>query len=317
MSIQSFLKLVEIQTKAASIIPYIIGSLYALLRFHEFHPIHALLMLVSLLSFDMATTALNNYFDYKRAIVAEGYGYEVHNPMVSDKLSERTVLSVIIVLLLLASIAGVLLVINTNLIVLLVGGLSFLVGILYSFGPVAISRMPLGELFSGLFMGFVIIFVSAYIHVVPEQLVGLLYDQGLVHVYFNVKEIVLLFLVSIPAIAGIANIMLANNICDMDEDFKNKRYTLPIYIGKARALQVFQWVYVFAYLDLFVLLYLGVSPILLALPLLTTFVVYRNTQQFCANPSKAETFVLAVKNFVVLNISRIAVLGLEVLMEWL
>ncbi len=33
--------------------------------------------------------------------------------------------------------------------------------------------------------------------------------------------------------------MLANNICDLEEDKKNERYTLVHYLGKARALKLF------------------------------------------------------------------------------
>ena len=42
----------------------------------------------------------------------------------------------------------------TDAVVLLLGGLCFLCGVFYSFGPVSISRLPLGEVMSGLFYGF-------------------------------------------------------------------------------------------------------------------------------------------------------------------
>ncbi len=49
-------------------------------------------------------------------------------------------------------------------------------------------------------------------------------------------EFIVICLVSIPMIVGIANIMLANNICDLEEDIANKRHTLPYYIGKKNAI---------------------------------------------------------------------------------
>lgn len=308
MSIRSFLNLVEIRTKAASVIPFTIGTLYAAFHFQQFEWQHFLLMFISMLSFDMATTVINNYIDFKRAVHTEGYGYTVHNAIVSHGIKESTVRAILVILLVIAVGTGFLLFLETNLFVLLFGGLSFLVGILYSFGPIAISRMPLGEIFSGLFMGFGIIFLAAYIHVEPEQLIALVYEHGLVHIHIDLRELILIFLVSIPAIMGIANIMLANNICDMEEDIVNKRYTLPIYIGKKNALRVFQWAYVVSYLDLIVLLYLGVNPILLLLPLLTIRPVRRHVKQFMAEQSKAKTFVLAVKNFTQINVIRIIVL---------
>ncbi|MGV2687117.1 1,4-dihydroxy-2-naphthoate polyprenyltransferase, partial [Clostridium perfringens] len=120
---------------------------------------------------------------------------------------------------------------STGWLILLLGGLSFAVGILYSFGPIPISRMPLGELFSGLFMGFVIIFISAWIHAEGNHLAVLDLHGSVLSLQVNLPAVLLLLVVSLPAILGIANIMLANNICDMDEDMENKRYTLPVYIG--------------------------------------------------------------------------------------
>ena len=66
MKIRSFLKLVEIQTKVASMIPFILGTVYSLYRFNKFNALNFLLMFISLLTIDMTTTAVNNYMDYKR-----------------------------------------------------------------------------------------------------------------------------------------------------------------------------------------------------------------------------------------------------------
>src|SRR5690606_19158917 len=119
MTIRSFFKLVEIQTKVASMIPFAIGSLYAAYRFGEFRWLPFLLMLLSLLCIDMATTAINNYIDYKKAIKKSGYGYEQHNAMVRHHISERTALATIITLFLAAVAFGLLLVWQAGVVVLL------------------------------------------------------------------------------------------------------------------------------------------------------------------------------------------------------
>lgn len=315
MTIKSFLKLVEIQTKTASMIPFFLGSLYAVFRFQSFEFSHFLLMLASLLSFDMATTAINNYYDYKKAIKTHGYGYEVHNAIVQFKLKESTVVATIIALLAIAISAGVVLFLQTSLLILLLGGLSFLVGFLYSLGLVPISRMPLGELFSGLFMGFVIIFISTYIHVEDHQLAALWLEDWHVKIDINIMEVLLVFLISIPAILCIANIMLANNICDMEDDVENKRYTLPVYIGKPNALALFRIIYYASYLDLIVLFFLKVNPIILLLVLCTLIPVQRNIRAFRQKQTKEHTFVLAVKNFIITNVARIAALGAAILLN--
>lgn len=310
-----YLQLVEIKTKTASMIPFAIGTLYALLRFDTFQVSHFLLMLVSLLCFDMATTAINNYYDYKKAVKKHGYGYEVHNAIVKYGMKEGTVVFIIATLLIVAIWTGVVLYLNTDLLILLLGGLSFLVGFLYSLGPIPISRMPLGEIFSGLFMGFVIIFISAYIHAEPGQLIDVLYHQGVLDVHINILEVILVFWISIPAIMGIANIMLANNISDMEDDIENRRYTLPVYIGKHNALLLFRYAYVFSYFDLIALYLLDVHPILLLLLLFTFIPVHRNIKAFEALQTKKDTFILAVRNFVMLNVSRIVVLVLTLLLQ--
>ncbi|MNZ67980.1 1,4-dihydroxy-2-naphthoate octaprenyltransferase [compost metagenome] len=257
----------------------------------------------------MCTTAINNYMDYKKAIKKSGYGYESHNAIVKDKLKESTVVATILILLVIASVTGVFLVLNTNIIVFFIGGLSFLVGILYSFGPVPISRMPLGEVFSGLFMGFVIILVSTLIHTGNAELLWLEYAGGLVSIRFDLWELVYLFLISAPAILCIANIMLANNICDIEDDLENRRYTLPIYIGKPAALVLFRVLYYLSFIDLIVLCLLGVNPLLLIIGLVAYIPVFKNIKAFMNLQSKQHTFALAVKNFIILNAGRIVVIG--------
>ena len=309
LTFRSFLDLVEIRTKVASMLPFALGTGYALLRFGEFRPFNALLMLLSLLSFDLVVTAMNNYYDYRKAVRTQGYGYEEHNAIVKHKLKEWIVVLTIAVLFATAVTAGILLVFEAGALVLLLGFLSFGVGILYSFGPIPISRMPLGELFSGLFMGFVITFVSTYIQVGPEQIASLTYADGWFELHVNALEALLVLLVSVPAVASIANIMLANNICDMEEDVENSRYTLPVYIGRPRALRLFAWIYYVSYLDLLVLLWLGVHPLLLLPALATLIPLRRNIRAFASNPSKRRTFVLAVKNFVLLTGVRVLVIA--------
>lgn len=294
-------------------IPFFIGSVYVVFRFQEFQVANFLLMFVSLLTFDMFTTAMNNYYDFKKASKKEGYGYQEHNAIVKFGLKESTVVTMIITLFVTAVGTGIWLVLDTGIVVFLVGGLSFCVGILYSFGPIPISRMPLGELFSGLFMGFVIIFVSAFIHV-GDQLVSLAFDQQNLIVHVDMIEVLLIFLISIPAILGIANIMLANNICDMDEDIENKRYTLPIYIGKSNALILFRLMYYASFLDLIVLLFLKVNPFIVVLVLLTLIPVRKNITLFMKKQTKQHTFGLAVQNFLITNMARIVALGVAIVM---
>jgi 1,4-dihydroxy-2-naphthoate octaprenyltransferase len=156
-------------------------------------------------------------------------------------------------------------------------------------------------------MGFVITFVAAYIHSGDGQLAGLFIESGLLSIQVNLIEVLFILLISIPTVLGIANIMLANNICDLEDDIANKRYTLPHFIGKTNALRLFRYMYYASYLELPILLYLKVPPILLLIILLTLIPVHRNIGQFVANSSKATTFGLAVKNFIIIGTARLIV----------
>lgn len=302
MNFKSFLKLVEIQTKVASVIPFLLGTFYAIYRFDSFILKNFLIMAVSLLCIDMATTAINNYQDYKKAIKKEGYGYESHNAIVRDNLKEDSVKLVIFLLLFITSAFGFWLFIQTNIIVLLLGMVSFVLAVSYSFGPIPISRTPFGELFSGLFMGGIITFLSIYINIYQGNLISINMADFTISMRFNIKELIFICLLSIPAISGIANIMLANNICDMSDDLANKRYTLPIYVGKEKALIIYKGLYYLGFVATAVLIIIRVLPIISALSLLTIIPVQKNLNLFSKVQMKDGTFVTAVKNFVLVNV---------------
>lgn len=316
MSIDSFLKLVEIQTKVASVIPFLLGTLYALYRFDTFNFKNFLLMLVSLLCIDMATTAINNYQDFKRANKKYGYGYETHNAIVKYNLKESTVVATIITLLTIATVFGVLLFLNTNFIILLLGAISFAIGVLYSFGPVPISRTPFGEIFSGGFMGFIIPFIALYIHVFDQNLLTIFLQDGVVNLGINLMEIIYIFLMSLPVATGISNIMLANNICDIEDDIENKRYTLPIYIGKEKALGLFKVLYYLGYVSLIILLILRVAPLVSILVLFTFVLVNKHIELFYKEQTKKNTFIFAVKNFVIMNAALVLTIGIAVIIKY-
>lgn len=315
MKAKSFFKFVEIRTKVASVIPFALGTLYAVYRYRSFRLVNFLIMFISLITFDMATTAINNYVDFKKANKKEGYGYEQHNAMSRDGISEKTALKVIFILLGTATLFGIFLVLKTTPVVLLVGMLCFAMGIFYTFGPVPISRMPLGEAFSGFFMGFIIMFLSIYIHVFDKNIVSIVFSGSLLSLNIDMKEIIVIFALSIPAIGGIANIMLANNICDLEEDIENNRFTLPYYIGKGNALKLFAALYYIGFAVIAALIVLKVLPISFIIVLLTFIPVQKHIRIFTKNPVKAKTFVLAVKNFVIMNAVQVIVLAATVIVK--
>ena len=297
---KAFFKLVEIQTKLASQLPLLLGTGYVLYFYGAFKPFNFLLMFLSLLGFDMATTAINNYYDYKKSIQTTGYGYEKHNAIVYFSMNENHVRVIIIVLLLIATVFGILLYRQTSVVVLLLGVLSFAIGILYTFGPVPISRTPFGELLSGGVMGFVIPFLAIYIHLYDTDVFLLTFENGNVNLSVDLLFLTQVLLLSITPIVCISNIMLANNICDMEEDAINKRYTVPLYIGKEKALILYKWLYFFAYGSIMILIIMKVLPLISLVVFITILPIKKNIDKFHKEQGKSTTFGLAVKNLVLL-----------------
>lgn len=306
MKIKEFLKLVEIQTKVASVFPMILGFLYSRLIFGNFRSLPSLLFFLSLLSLDMGTTALNHFADYKKDKTKRGYGYEVHNPLSSGNLHQGKVRIIILSLFGLSLVFGLFLVWQSDYVVLLLGLFSGFMALLYSKGPVPISYTPLGEVFSGSLMGGIIFFIAVYIQNISQGWVA--YQGGRLSLQIDVLLSILL--VSLPFVLGISNIMLANNICDREEDIKNGRHTLVSYLGKDKALLLFASSQGLA---LVILLFLMVAKLFPWTGLLVFFaspILYKNTKVFLQEPSKEKTFVSSVKNFVIMaSLMVIALIG--------
>lgn len=300
----SFLSLVEIQTKTASVIPFIIGLLFSIYRYNQIEPINLTIMFISMICLDMATTAINNYMDFKKT--------QEENIIFVNNLQRKHILMVIFLLLVLSLTAGFTLFIRTDLVVLFIGIIGFIIGILYSYGPIPLSYTPLGELLSGTVMGGLIFFVTVYIQQEPGFIISYQIEQWVLSIDININECIILLIVSIPSIVLIANIMLANNLCDMDKDSKNGRKTLPIVLGRKWGLYIFNFLYLITYLSVIGAVILDWLPVISLLVLLTVFPVYKNLKIFYKKQDKSETFVLSVKNFVLISLTNIVALILGI-----
>ena len=316
MTIKQFLQLVEIRTKVASVIPFLIGTVYTLYAFDTFNVTNALLMFISMLIFDMTTTAINNYVDYTTAIKKSGYGYEVHNAIGQHKLSPKLVRNMIFAMLTCSALLGLILFLRTNFVVLLLGMVCFIIGIIYTFGPLPISRTPFGEAFSGVTMGFILTFITIYIHIFNENILALHFSSGILTASFNLHALIGIFIICIPLICTIANIMLANNLCDMEDDLINKRYTLPLYIEKNAGLILWQILYYMSYMALLIGILLNYLPWTVLITLSTLIPITKNIKLFKQKQIKSQTFILSVKNFMCFNSMYFLTLSLGLLLKY-
>lgn len=305
--IRIFLSLVEIQTKVASLIPFVLGVLFSLYRYGRLEPLNITVLFISMICLDMATTAINNYMDYRNT--------QEENIISLNNLNKKHILQVIFILLILSLIFGFILFLRTDLVVLLIGVVGFIIGILYSYGPIPLSYTPLGELFSGTVMGGLIFFITVYTQLEPGFIISYQIMNWLLTVDINLIEFGVTLFVSIPSILLIANIMLANNLCDIEKDRVNGRKTLPIVLGKKWGLFIFTSFYFFSYISVICGILLKILPVTSILVLITVIPVYKHLKVFYKKQLKTETFVISVKNFVLISLSLIIALILGIVIE--
>lgn len=312
MSISVFLKLVEIQTKLASLFPFLIGVLFSMVYFHSFQWETTLIFFIGMLVFDMTTTAINNFMDFKKA-KNDDYKYQT-NIVGQAGLKEAQVSRLIILMLVFSALVGAYLTYKTGWLMLIMGGICCFVGVFYTYGPVPLSRMPLGEVFSGVVMGLGIFMMTIYVNTYELQFFYLAIDNWQFVVHGDIKPLLAIIWASLPMIFTIANIMLANNLCDLEEDIANHRYTLPFYIGKQNGVNLFNLLMYSCYVTIILGVAFGVYHWSMLIVLITLPLVMKNLKKFNEEQVKNKTFVISLKNLIVFNSAQIIGLLLGLLL---
>ncbi len=279
---KNFWSLIEARTKITSVFPFLMALAYLLSQGHAVRWPVTTLFFVSMLLFDVTATVLNNAADRFPDAAADPRGRKAALLFLSALLA--------------ASLTGSLaLAFFTNIVVLLAGGACFTVGILYSAGPLPISRTPFGEAFSGIFYGFFIPFLLFSVNL--PSFVTLSAEHGRLLLSADTALLLQVLLLSVIPTLATANIMLANNLCDLERDAAAGRHTLPLYLGRRRALALSALLYALCYAAVAGLAAARmVSPVCL-LSLLTIFPVWKNIKAFAAVQDKETTFALSVRNY--------------------
>ncbi|SFO25946.1 1,4-dihydroxy-2-naphthoate octaprenyltransferase [Pseudobutyrivibrio sp. JW11] len=298
--IKKFLKFVEIQTKITSTFAFANTLMYMLFLKQ---PINIPLMIIFCIAafiFDLATTAINNYIDSK--------DYPEMLPFRRD-----VSLFLIICMLFISTVMGLYLALKTGIVVLLLGALCFGLGIFYTFGPMPISRIPLGEVFSGIAYGMFIPFLMVYINN-PDEYIILDYKNGVLSVHFMLWPLISFLFFSLVNTFTTSNIMVANNTCDLEKDVAVDRHTLIFYIGQKNGVRVFATLYYLCYAAVIAMVALKILPIIALIFLLSFPLVERNIRVFRKEQIKSKTFITAIKNFIIVNTSYFIALTLSFLM---
>ena len=274
---QRFKALVQAQTTLLTILPLLLGAIMAAYYYHHVNLGETFLLMLSAICFHLAVNGHNQLSDYRRYQNSTTVQDSTNNIIKRFAISIPWAYSVLGILLLIFLISGLYLAYLSGWPLLLLGGVSFLVGYCYSGGPYPLLKTPLGELASGLAMGLNITLLGVYINIYNAPT----YDNW----FWLTGSIV-----SLPAVFTIANIMLANNICDKDEDIVIGRKTLAYYLGTKHSLTLLQINYVFSYLGLILSAILGYLPWLIVLSIFTVKSDYQLVQGFVKAPNKVTTF---------------------------
>ncbi len=276
---------VEIKTKITSVFPYLMTLAYLVLNNKNIDPLRTSVFFAGMFLFDLTATTINNYNDTKKN----------HQTL---QFSRRTALLITMILFAFSTALGIYLVSLTDVIVLMAGGLCFFFGVIYSYGPIPLSHGPYGEIASGFFYGALIPFILIYIND-PTDLLTYSLSMENFALQINVVPVIGLILMAILPFCLTANIMLANNICDVEHDVRVNRYTLAFYLKKY-ALYLFALLYYVTYLSVIIMVvFRYLSPLSLIL-LVTLIPVQKNINVFFKKQVKEETFIVSIKNFVLI-----------------
>lgn len=281
MNREVFFELVELKAKTASVLPFLLGICFSWYHYQQLHLVYVLIYFIAMFIFNMAVDILDNYNDYLHA--KEGHEYkEKTNIIGRENLSLAMLRRWIIWMIVISALMGIALSVIVGWPLLWMGLYCYLIGIFYSSGPKPLSSLPLGEVFSGFTMGFMITLICVYINT---------FDSF----QWTASNLGSVFLISLPNTCLIANLMLANNICDVEEDEKNHRFTLVHYLGKKASIKLFVGLIILAFVAIILSVLLQLAPWTMLFTLLILPFIWKQTRLFLKEQIKTKTFICAVK----------------------
>lgn len=298
-----YMELIELKAKLASVLPFLLGFLYCEYNFGTVNFVDSIILIISMLFFNMAVDMLDNYCDYKNASLEHDYKIKT-NIIGRENLDDKKVLIFTVIFVVISGILGIYLVSKAGYMLLVLGVYSFLVGILYSAGPKPLSSLPVGEFFSGTTMGFIIILITVGINL-----------GGFSNIDYEMLRRI--FIYSTPSMFSIAALMLTNNLCDIDEDRINNRYTLACALGRENSIRLLYMFYGVCFFGIIVNVVLGVVPITYLIVLLSFSIVYKNASKIEREPVKNKSFKFAVYNLGLIMILQVIGMCMGIILKML
>lgn len=230
--IQEIIPLTRPRTLAAALGPTILGAAFSYYAFGATHGtglaiFHTVLIFLAVVTAQIVANLWNEYKDFKSGLDA---GQKVGNAgsITRGAITPELIVTMIKILMVVPIIIGLYLSATITWYYIPAGFLCILISFLYSGGPKPISRTPFGEISSGIAMGFAIVLITGYA-----------WTRDLSSA---------LLIPAIPSTLLVGSIMLTNNIRDIRNDESHGRRTLPIVLGRERALSLMSIMYLFNFI---------------------------------------------------------------------
>lgn len=262
--IQELIPLTRPRTLAAALGPTILGAAFSYYAFGALHGtglaiFHTILIFLAVVSAQIIANLWNELKDFKSGLDA---GQKIGNAgsLTRGAVTPKLISTMIKVLMIVPIIIGLYLSATITWWYIPAGIVCILISFLYSGGPKPISRTPFGEISSGIAMGFAIVLITSYAWT---------------------RELSLAFLIpALPATLLVGSIMLTNNIRDIRNDEKYGRRTLPIILGRDRAISLMSIAYIFNFIWIGAWIYLKVLPIPALLTLIAIIPAFKTIKTF-------------------------------------
>lgn len=262
--IQELIPLTRPRTLAAALGPTILGAAFSYYAFGALHGtglaiFHTILIFLAVVSAQIIANLWNELKDFKSGLDA---GQKIGNAgsLTRGAVTPKLISTMIKVLMIVPIIIGLYLSATITWWYIPAGIICILISFLYSGGPKPISRTPFGEISSGIAMGFAIVLITGFAWT---------------------RELSLAFLIpALPATLLVGSIMLTNNIRDIRNDEKHGRRTLPIVLGRDRAISLMSITYIFNFFWIGAWIYLKVLPIPALLALLAIIPAFKTINIF-------------------------------------
>ncbi|RDW20979.1 1,4-dihydroxy-2-naphthoate polyprenyltransferase [Oceanobacillus chungangensis] len=231
-------RLIRPHTLTASFIPVFIGTMIAFID-GSINWLLFLAMLIASLLIQSATNMFNEYYDYARGLDTEE-SVGISGTIVRDGIEPKKIRNIAFIFYGISILIGIYICTASSWWIAVIGLICMAFGYLYTGGPLPISYTPLGELFSGVLMGSVIIGITYFI------------QTGTVTAT--------MIWISIPITIFIGSINLSNNIRDRDGDEIGGRKTIPVLIGREKSITFLATLFIIAYTLTAIYIIIGILP---------------------------------------------------------